>query len=142
MRFFFFRAGHCSGGFPRGSGLRSKSSARGGPEASFFSSFRALFPPFFFGRFILYLVRLKPFVQFDSALSLNSHRCNSRLWAKSAFPLLLQFRWSTQPALSLPGPPFFSPWEREKCSAGAIVIGVLSSDLRQMSQDGAILDFH
>ena len=55
--------------------MRSKSSARGGPEASFFSSFRALFSPFFFGRFILYLVRLKPFVQFVSLVFPSIRTC-------------------------------------------------------------------
>ena len=44
MRCFFKSLFYCSGVFPRSSGFRS--GARGGPEASFFSSFRAFFPLF------------------------------------------------------------------------------------------------
>ena len=51
----------------------------------------------------------------DSGHSLNSHRCNSRLgeisisavFAVPLVPLFLQFRWPTQPVLSLPTAHFF-----------------------------------
>ena len=109
MRCFFKFLFYCSGVFfpeALASGL-----VRGGDlKPVFFGGFRAFFSLFFW-RFLLHLVRLRPFVpQFDSGFWLNSHRCNSRLWAKSAFPLFLRFRWSTQPALSLPVRPFFSPF--------------------------------
>merc|ERR1719230_1892467 len=107
MRCFFKSLFYCSGVFP---GALASGLVRGGDlKPVFFTGFRAFFSLFFW-LFVLHLIRLKPFVQFDSGFWLNSHRCNSRLWAKSAFPLFLRFRWSTQPALSLPVRPFFSPF--------------------------------
>ena len=91
------------GFFSRGPGFRS--GARVGPEASFFSSFRAFFP-LFWGAVCTVPGKTQAFRSIRIfGLSLNSH-----LWAKSAFPLFLRFRWSTQPALSLPVPLFFPPF--------------------------------
>ena len=107
MRWIFKSLFYCSGVFP---GALASGLVRGGDlKPVFFTGFRAFFSLFFW-LFVLHLIRLKPFVQFDSGFWLNSHRCNSRLWAKPAFPLFLRFRWSTQPALSLPVRPFFSPF--------------------------------
>ena len=85
MRCFFSRACHCSGVFPRSPWLQVLVRRWGGPEASLFSSFRALPFPFSLGG--------SHGAWWNSGLSLNSHRCNSRPWAKSVFPLFLKFRW-------------------------------------------------
>ena len=104
------------GFFPRGSGFRS--SARGGPEASFFSSFRAFFS-LFFGAVCTVPGKTQAFRSIRIfGLSLKSH-----LWAKSAFPLFLRLRWSTQPALSLPVPLFFPPFSPFLSIKGTYPVG-------------------
>ena len=94
---WFSRAHHCSalgfwlpvnylsGVFPRGPWLHVL--VRGGEDLkpALFSSSRALPFPFPLGG--------SHGAWWNSGLSLNSHRCNSRPWAKSVFPLFLKFRW-------------------------------------------------
>ena len=110
LGFFFFR----------GSGFRS--GARVGPEASFFSSFRAFFP-LFWGAVCTVPGKTQAFRSIRIfGLSLNSH-----LWAKSAFPLFLRFRWSTQPALSLPVPLFFPPFSPFLSIKGTYPVGFPSA---------------
>ena len=91
------------GFFPRGPGFRS--SARGGPEASFFSSFRAFFP-FFLGRFVLYLVRLKPFVQFVSSVFPSSRTCGRN----QRFRCFCGYVGQRNPRSRSPFPFFFLPF--------------------------------
>ena len=104
------------GFFPRGSGFRS--SARGGPEASFFSSFRAFFSLFFWA-----VCTVPGKTQAFRSIRILGLSLNSHLWAKSAFPLFLRFRWSTQPVLSLPVPLFFPPFSPFLSIKGTYPVG-------------------
>ena len=90
----------------------------GGPEASILVVLGRFFP-LFFGAVCTVPGKTRAF----RSIRIFGLSLIRTCGAKSAFPLFLRFRWSTQPALSLPVPLFFPPFSPFLSIKGTYPVG-------------------